>query len=198
MKPNPHGSVQPWQKVSAVRCLVFAALTMYAASPGVLAQDQIYKVVDKEKGVVFTDKPPTVTDSNAGDVEAIELQETNRAKAVEVAPRPVESQTEIEADIAKSVSISAPANETTIAMGPGNFSVTASPEPALERSERLQLLYDGQPMGEPQATTSWFIQGALRGPHDLIVQRQSRNGSVISSSSPVRVYVLRPSVLNRR
>jgi len=171
---------------------------MAATSPDVFAQDQIYKVVDKEKGVVFTDRPPTVTDSSAGDVEAIELQETNRAEAVEIAPRPVESQAADEAEVAKSIAISAPANETTIAMGPGNFSVTASPEPALDRSERLQLLYDGQPMGEPQATTSWFIQGALRGPHDLIVQRQSRNGSVIASSSPVRVYVLRPSILNRR
>ncbi|MEM1141368.1 MAG: hypothetical protein AAF671_00175 [Pseudomonadota bacterium] len=181
-----------------IRGFVIAAMTMSATSPGVIAQDQIYKVVDKEKGVVFTDRPATVTDSSAGDVEAIELQETNRAEAVEIAPRPVESQADNGAEVSKSVSISAPANETTIAMGPGNFSVTASPDPALDRSERLQLLYDGQPMGEPQATTSWFIQGALRGPHDLIVQRQSRSGLVISSSAPVRVYVLRPSVLNRR
>jgi glutamine synthetase len=40
----------------------------------------------------------------------------------------------------------------------------------------------------------YFIEGALRGPHDLVVQRTTTRGKTIALSEPVRVYVLRPSI----
>jgi hypothetical protein len=66
--------------------------------------------------------------------------------------------------------------------------------PALSRTERLVLMMDGQPVGAPQESASWFIEGALRGPHDLVVQRTTTRGKTIALSEPVRVYVLRPSI----
>jgi hypothetical protein len=65
---------------------------------------------------------------------------------------------------------------------------------ALSRTERLVLMMDGQPVGAPQESASWFIEGALRGPHDLVVQRTTTRGKTIALSEPVRVYVLRPSI----
>jgi hypothetical protein len=72
--------------------------------------------------------------------------------------------------------------------------LSAAVAPALSRTERLVLMMDGQPVGAPQESASWFIEGALRGPHDLVVQRTTTRGKTIALSEPVRVYVLRPSI----
>jgi hypothetical protein len=158
------------------------------------ASAQVYKVTDEDKGVVFTDRPENVSGSSS--VERIEIREPNtappppaaapsRSPAKESAPeRPPEA----------TITITSPANESTIAMGPGNFAVSAQASPPLGRGEELVLLMDGQPVGAAQSGTSWFIEGALRGPHDLVVQRRTTSGQSVAVSEPVRVYVLRPSI----
>jgi hypothetical protein len=78
-------------------------------------------------------------------------------------------------------------------MGPGNFAVSAEVSPPLRRGETLTLLIDGQAYGAAQESNSWFVEGAMRGPHDLVVQRSGRTGST-ATSDPVRIYVLRPSI----
>lgn len=168
-----------------------------SALPAGLAHAQIYKVTDGEKGVVFTDSPENISDSSGQRVEQIELPETNTAAPVQA--RPPSStrradRAEAEETERASVSITSPANESTIAMGPGNFAVSASAKPPLSRGEALVLLIDGQPVGPAQQGQSWLIEGALRGPHDLVVQRVTDRGGNIAISEPVRVYVLRPSI----
>ncbi|MFK7829686.1 MAG: hypothetical protein AB8B57_07915 [Congregibacter sp.] len=174
------------------------------------ANAQIYKVTDDENGVVFTDRPETVSnDGTAGGeghdkstVERIEIPETNTVTPVQVKPRrarssaPSDAGADADAQSPKVV-ITSPANEATIAMGPGNFTVSASATPPLARGESLLLTMDGQPVGSAQQSSSWSVQGALRGPHDLVVLRTARAGKTISSSEPVRIYVLRPSLIGR-
>ena len=176
------------------RQLITALLA--ASLPG-LALAQVYKVTDEEEGVVFTDRPQTVSGET---VEKVEIREPNTAAPPPPAPTSATSsagQQAAEAAPAPTVTISSPANETTIAMGPGNFAVSAAVNPPLARNERLVLLMDGQPVGAEQSSTSWFIEGALRGPHDLVVRRATSQGKTIAVSEPVRVYVLRPSVIGR-
>lgn len=180
-----------------IRFTGFAATALLTTS--LLAQGQIYKVTDDDKGVVFTDRPETISDTAEQHVETIDLPELNTAEPVDVRPTPPAntSRASEEESIAPTVAISSPANETTIAMGPGNFSVSATVNPPLSRSEQLVLMIDGQAVGPAQSGASWFVQGALRGPHDLVVQRTSTNGRSIAVSEPVRVYVLRPSIIRR-
>lgn len=180
-----------------MRTLLLSAATSLLLASG--AWGQIYKVTDDEKGVVFTDRPPTVSDSAKSHVEQVELQDTNTAAPVTVRPPPpeaVRSPVEEEA-LDPTVQITSPADETTIAMGPGNFAVSATASPPLDQNERLELLMDGQPVGAAQSSSSWYIEGALRGPHDLVVRRTTTRGATVAVSESVRVYVLRPSILNR-
>ena len=93
-----------------------------------------------------------------------------------------------------SVTITSPANETTIPMGPGNFSVNAAVAPALGEDMLLQLLVDGTPSGSPQANTSWALTNVFRGAHDVTVAVVDASGKQLTVSGPVRVYVLRPSI----
>jgi hypothetical protein len=155
----------------------------------------VYKITDPNEGVIFTDKPDSAPGST---VEEIEIRKPNTASPPPPAPRAAQpSSREEEKAPEPSVRITSPADETTIAMGPGNFTVTAAVEPPLRNGETLILTVDGQAYGAAQTGRSWAVEGALRGPHDLVVQRVGRGGGTIASSEPVRVYVLRPSIIRR-
>ena len=153
---------------------------------------QIFKSVDENGNVTFSDTPP-----NSGSSEQIEVRQTNRPPAPAVI-QPLEPVAETAPDAAAAVSysvaITSPANETTIAMGPGNFSVSAAVEPALGEGGLLQLFVDGAPSGEPQAGGSWALTNVFRGAHDLSVAVVDSKGARLAESAAVRVYVLRPSV----
>jgi hypothetical protein len=174
-----------------------AALVAALLLTAVPAPAQVYKVTDDKDGVTFTDRPQEVGD---GTVEKIEIREPNTTPA----PTPrtasdiasMAAQDDEEAQPAQ-VSISSPGDESTIAMGPGNFTVSARVDPPLSGGERLVLMVDGQAYGTEQSSTSWFIEGAMRGPHDLVVRRIDAGGDTVATSEPVRVYVLRPSIIGR-
>lgn len=183
------GLTRPLPATCALLCLCLQLLW----SPTAAAQ-KIYRVVT-EDGVIFTDQPPeNVAPEN---IEEVELQELNTAPPPQPLPamEPAEP-ADTPAAPPPAVRITAPPDESTIAMGPGDFAVRASAQPPLRRGETLRLLIDGQPWGDPQPGGSWQVRGALRGPHDLVVERRLRE-QVIARSDAVRVYVLRPSVLNR-
>ncbi len=172
-------------KLVAVLAFVFACVV-----PGSALAQQIYRSVDEHGNVVFSDQPPAPGQEG----EQVELGDLNTAPPPEPRPRPAPAQQEPEPAVAPTVTITSPDDETTIAMGPGNFSVSGSAEPPLGPGERLQLFMDGEAVGPPQAGASWGLEGVLRGPHDLVIRRVNNSGKTIAESDPVRVYVLRPSL----
>jgi hypothetical protein len=158
------------------------------------ATAQIYKTTDEQGNVVFTDQPPEGVER-----EEVELQRTNTAPPPPERPAPPaeeqeEDNEEAEAAVEYGVVITVPADETTIPMGPGNFSVSAVVRPSLGADDRLQLLVDAVPWGEPQTVPSWALTNVFRGAHDITVAVVDSDGKHLAVSEPVRVYVLRPSV----
>lgn len=149
----------------------------------------IYRTTDKDGNVVYTDAPPAGTSAS----EEVKLPPTNTAPPPPDLPRPADPEP-TENAVAYEVAITSPANESTIAMGPGNFSVSASVKPDLRKGQALQLFMDGQAQGEPQTGTSWNLTNVFRGGHDLTVNLLDKEGQVLASSDAVRVYVLRPSI----
>jgi hypothetical protein len=170
---------------------VLGFLLACAVSGSALAQ-QIYRSLDENGNVVFSDQPPPPGQEG----EPVKLRELNTAAPPQPLPRraPEPAPEKAEPAVAPTVTITSPANETTVAMGPGNFSVSGRAEPPLGPGERLQLFMDGEAVGPPQTGASWGLQGVLRGPHDLVIRRVTGSGKVIAESDAVRVYVLRPSV----
>jgi hypothetical protein len=79
-------------------------------------------------------------------------------------------------------------------MGPGNFSVSASVRPSLVDGTLLQLYMDGTPWGDAQRETTWSLTNVFRGAHDITVAVVDEDGEQLTTSAPVRVYVLRPSI----
>lgn len=171
-----------------------ALFTLLLAVVFAATATEIYKHTDAEGNVTFSDQPPAAGET----AEKVQLQELNTTPATEPSAAPApgadgnESQTREEQEY--SISIASPEDETTIAMGPGNVTVTAEASPALGSQEQLQLFLDGEAFGDPQRSGTWFLEGLLRGPHDLAVERLDRRGNRLARSDSVRIYVLRPSV----
>lgn len=180
------------------KTLLLAVAALIVVGPVSSGWAQIYKVTDDKNGVVFTDSPNVIGNTRGHNVEEVELEQINTAAPIEMRANSESANSSTTAEpsaVAKpTVSITVPVNETTIAMGPGNFAVSATPSPALTQGEELTLMIDGVAQGGPQSSASWFIEGSLRGPHDLVVQRTDANGELVAASQPVRIYVLRPSL----
>jgi hypothetical protein len=163
-------------------------LSLVAAS--VTAQE-IFRTTDEDGNVVFTDQPP----AGSAEAERIELQRTNTTPATPLPPRPTpDPLPKAPAFPDFDVAVSSPPNETTIAMGPGNFSVSASVRPSLVDGTLLQLYMDGTPWGDAQRETTWSMTNVFRGAHDITVAVVDEDGKQLTTSAPVRVYVLRPSI----
>jgi len=166
--------------------MAWACASLLCASA---ALGQIYKTTDENGNVVFTDQPP----SGSRAAEEVKLKQLNTTPA----PTPLparETPAEEPAGPDYTVSIKFPTNETTIPMGPGNFSVVASTFPPLRAGEVLQLQINGTDRGPAQTGSNWELTNVFRGAHELTVQRKSAEGEVLTTSEAVTVYVHRPSI----
>ena len=155
-----------------------------------LMAEPVYKVTDADGDVTFTDTPPLSGDST---VEEHSIQIPNFAKPTEMTRTPA-APFEAEESTRYDTRIVTPANNSTIPMGPGNFTVQAAMNPPLAPDENLQLLLDGEPVGAPQRIANWQLTNVYRGEHRLQVVRLDESGRQLDTSAASTVYVMRPSV----
>jgi len=153
--------------------------------------ETIYKVVDEEGNITFTDTPPNDADAI---VEPHSILGTNTTPAVATAPENAIKTDQADAKASYVTRIVSPANESTIPMGPGDFVVEAEVSPGLDSEEQLILLLDGAAVGAPQSVPRWQLTNVFRGAHRLQVVRVSETGAAQSQSTEHTVYVMRPSV----
>ena len=155
------------------------------------AAEKIYKVVDAEGNVTFTDTPPNDADAI---VKPHSILGTNTTPDVATAPENVVKTDQPDAEASYVTRIVYPASESTIPMGPGDFVVEAEVSPGLDSEEQLMLLLDGAAVGAPQSFPRWQLTNVFRGAHRLQVVRVSETGAAQSQSTEHTVYVMRPSV----
>ena len=151
---------------------------------------QVYKVTDADGNVTFTDTPPLSSDAT---VEEHSVHAPNTAKPTETTRAPA-APVEAEEPIRYDTQIVTPADNATIPMGPGNFSVQVSLSPRLEAGEHLLLLMDGEPVSTPQRTPNWQLSNVYRGEHRLQVLRINNEGAELDASDISTVFVMRPIV----
>lgn len=163
-------------------------LTSLVGMPSLSAD--IYKSVDKNGVVTFSDTPPK---EQSASNERIELpSHTNRMPSIEVPERRVSENSEVPVNPSLLI-ITAPLDNATIPMGPGIFDVVADVQPPLKEEEFVELHLDGTPIAPPQKTPAWTLTYVTRGAHKLEIRRVSSSGKVLDSSAPITVFVLRPS-----
>jgi len=155
------------------------------------ASEKIYKVIDEEGNVTFTDTPPNDADAI---VEPKSNLGTNTTPAVATAPEGVDKTGRPDALAPYATRMVYPASESTIPMAPGDFVVEAKVSPRLDSGEQLILLLDGEAVGTPQSSPKWQLTKFFRGAHRLQVVRVNETGAAQSKSTEHTVNIMRPTV----
>ena len=161
-------------------------------------QADIYRSIDREGNVTFTDEPDTKA-------ELIELEElpTYEALPIPVAV-PVEntaSPDEAEATAKKpkyKISVMSPEQNQSIWEGGGIFTATVSVQPELNanRADQVQFKLDGKSISGPQPGLSYTFENIERGSHILAVSVVDKNGKVLKTSKSILFHMHRNSIAN--
>ncbi len=164
--------------------------TILSFSLAFSAYAEVYRVVDEEGKVTFTDKPP----HDAPTKEKVSLPITNVQPALKVAPAVEAAEEEIEGY--QEIAILAPAQDTTIPPGQETLTVQVGLKPSLKAGHLIQLLLNGQSYGLPTATTSFSIGSLIRGENSVQIQVVDTEGSVIGLSNTATIHIKRGSALH--
>ena len=187
--PLDHHSERPSRLVrgAVIGCLFLSAATVAAAQP-------VYKVVDEQGNVTFTDTPPS---DAAAEVQTLNATNTTPSMPVgDAATADDTAMQDTEAPVAYSTRITFPVDHSTIPMGPGDFVVEAAVQPGLRIGEHLVLTLDGISVGEPQRAARWQLTNVFRGEHRLQVFRLGADDTRQDASPEQVVFVMRPVVRN--
>lgn len=161
-------------------CLIMA--------PALIQAQPIYKVVDENGNVTYTDQRPS------NDAEPMELPELNvldsRAAPANLPTDPEESEVE-----PLRLTISSPQNEENI-FGTGN-TLSVSLESSIEIPRTAQIiLYLNDEAQDPIRSLNYTFDFVPRGEHTLRAELQTPSGRVLAETETVTFHMRQASRLN--
>lgn len=163
------------------------------------AASRIYKTVDENGNVVFTDIPPK--EGQSGQAVAVEMPNTFQPAAPESREEwIVDPADEEDAEAASfsytSLSITAPGNDEAIRENAGNVNVVAEVNPELQIGHRVRILMDGKPE-QAGAQTVFMLPNVDRGTHSVQAEIIDDSGKVLITSSPTTFTLQRVAAAPR-
>jgi hypothetical protein len=171
-------------RLTALLCMWLAMSAAGAA--------EVYRYVDPENGVEFSDTPRP-------GAERIVIPESRRSPSAPSALNPgAPTSSDVPDGTAAaydSVLITAPSDEETVRDNAGNLLVSVSTSPGLQSDygHRLQLLLDGAPV-ETGTASNFALSGVERGAHTLEARVLGASGEPLATSPPVTFYLHRASL----
>ena len=154
------------------------------------AAAQIYRYVDEEGNVVFTNQPPS-----GKAAEPVELPPINAVGGPDAAANPPgERPGPAEApDPYPGFRIVAPENDTSVRANNGNFTITLHADRPLRPSDTVVLLFDGAEVARG-ATLSFAMQNVDRGTHTVQAKIVDEAGNELAVTEPITFTVQRVHV----
>lgn len=151
----------------------------------------VYKVVDKDGTVRYTDKP------NSENAEKIKLREVNTVPGAEPLPQstPVSSYESQPAAVSYQIGIISPRADVTIPVGQRDLAIAVSLNPGLREGHLLVYFMNGELL-EETTMSNIIVKDVPRGSHTLVVEAIDANGQSLGTSAPVIVNVIRPNIKN--
>ncbi|MCV2883737.1 DUF4124 domain-containing protein [Aestuariibacter sp. AA17] len=157
------------------------------------ASSKIYKVVNEDGTVVYTDKfqagaeEMTMSSTSTNTVSSLNTPSNSPTLSTTSSTKKQERKRPN-----YSLSILQPANEATIRDNNGAFHVVAELTPLV--AGRFQLFIDGE-LIQTQPNPRFSLQGIERGEHQLQVKFKHSSGKILASSPPVVIYLHQASKL---
>lgn len=158
-----------------------------AAILSMTAQAAIYKTIDENGNVVYSDSRPAGQNSKEVDLKPITpMPALSPQKNSQKKPSEPKSSKYYYSEL----KVIDPANGATI-RNEGNFTVRIQVSPKLATSHRVRLLLDGKKVDKPKRSLRFTLLNIDRGSHDLKVEIIDSRGRLIQSSANSKVYVQR-------
>lgn len=181
----------------ATRYLLLTLLLITFATADA-ASSRIYRIVDEQGNVVFTDVPPREGDESA----QVVVENPNTFDARRAIPETeawiVETpETAAEPEFSYSaLSIVSPPNDEAVRENAGNVTIIANVEPMLRPGHIMRLLMDGAPAQEGRQTT-FSLANVDRGTHVVGLEIVDAEGRVIKRSEESTFHLLRHHITPR-
>ena len=154
----------------------------------VAAKEPVYKWVDENGVIHYTDKPPS---ENATPAKLPPLQTYKGGTAppnLQKFDKPTSKGTTSSAQI----QVVTPSRDETFRGGERVVPVAVMVTPQLEPGQKLIYLLDGTPQSRPTTDTSYALTGVDRGSHTVSVALVDENGTELATSMGVTFHVKPP------
>jgi hypothetical protein len=176
-----------WCKTMIMKQAIFL-LALLAAS----AQAEIYKSVNENGEVIFSDVPS----KGAERMQVPEIPTYTPVPIPVATPGPAMAETSA-SESYKTLAISRPGDNETIRSNAGILNVAVSLKPELQTGigHRVQFFMDGEPYGKPLARLSTSFTNVDRGTHSIAAAVIDENGDTLIKAAPVEFHLLRASLL---
>ena len=149
----------------------------------------VFKVVDEQGRISFTDIPP----SNGQPTTKVKLKPINTQTAVR-RPQPKASEKALDkpSHIRYSVSrITQPLNDATVPPGQLNVVVQISLSPKLQDGDLVKLYHNGSTHGAPSSATSFSLTQLIRGQHSIRAEIIGADSRIKAETQTVIFHVKR-------
>ena len=158
-----------------------------------MALGQVYRWVDKDGNVHFSDVPQ----EGAEELDLPDVQTFEGSGVVAptpAPPEPAEEETPINYSL---LQITRPALDQTFWNVGGQIPVSLNVEPALQRGDSIRVYLDDQRVEDfPSTGTSHVLSEVWRGSHVLRAEVVNASGEVLAQSEMVAFHVRQTSVIN--
>ena len=171
--------------------VILLIIAVPAISTSKAGADSVYREVDEQGRVTFTDKPSPTQPS-----EKIKLKSTNTQPAVAIPlpeqPEEVDQSEGDETAVPYSVyRITQPSQEVTIPTGQMDVVVQLELKPSLQSGHLVTYYHNGVALGEAVATTSVTLTELIRGQHDIRAEVVDGSGNIKAKTKTIIFYVQR-------
>lgn len=158
-----------------------------------ISNAEIYTWTDSQGAVHFSDTPhPGAKKMNIPDAQGYSTPQPKSQTNPQIEKKENKSQQQTYTKL----TIVQPENQATIRNNQGYIVVATEIIPDLVPGDKLQLLFDGTPIGEPQTALLFQLNGIYRGSHTIAVQVIDENGNALMTSEPITIFMHRPRVGN--
>ena len=179
--------------MSVMKTVVWVAALLGLATAGVSADTQVFRSVDAQGNVVFTDTPRQ-------GAKPVDIQAPSSVEAMTPPPwveTPVAAPTDTGAFTGyQAMLITQPENGAALNNGGGDVDVSVSLQPALrtDLGHGLTITMDGKPVLQNSARMNVALVDVERGEHTVEAFVVDASGQVIFMSAPVRFSLVRTSL----
>lgn len=158
----------------------------------VMSHAAVYKWIDKDGKIHYSDKP--ITNS-----EVVEFKSNTQNQITIQAPKSSASDKEeqIKPSTQYTMSILTPKEDETIRDNNGDITIMATITPDLKPKHLLVILMDDKVIGPPQETPIFSLKNIDRGEHSFVIKAVAQNGKQLATTPPRKIFLHR-AIINTK